>query len=250
MGDWLYLLAKILVLPPALPLLLIGLGLAWCRRTRAGVWLAGAAAGLLWLLSLPLVASWLLAGLQPYPALTGADLARTDAAAILVLGGDRHTGGAEYGGDQVGALTLQRLRYAAWLQRRTGLPLYVSGGSPRQECPPLGELMRQVLEQEFGVPVAGLESRSRTTRENARFSARLLRSRGVDRVLLVSHAWHLPRAVAAFEAAGLTVVPAPTALRPGPGSGAGPGDWLPSAPALAASQYAVYEYLGRLWYRL
>ena len=49
-----------------------------------------------------------------------------------------------------------------------------------------------------------LESTSRTTWENARFSATLLRQHGWHRVLLVSDAWHLPRALIAFRAAGVT----------------------------------------------
>lgn len=58
-----------------------------------------------------------------------------------------------------------------------------------------------------GVPADSVvrERRSRDTRENARFAASLLRRRGIDRVALVTCAWHLPRATKLFRAAGIDV---------------------------------------------
>lgn len=69
-----------------------------------------------------------------------------------------------------------------------------------------------------GVPAEALtvELCSMTTSENAFFTARLLTRSGVRRAAVVSCAWHLPRAVADFEAAGLEVVPLP-AQPPDPG---------------------------------
>ena len=58
------------------------------------------------------------------------------------------------------------------------------------------------------------ERASRNTRENARFTARLLESRGVRRVTLVTCEWHLPRAAALFREHGLDVEAVPVA--PGP----------------------------------
>jgi len=42
----------------------------------------------------------------------------------------------------------------------------------------------------------------RETWENAAFTARMLRRENVDKILLVTHAWHMPRAKVAFAAAG------------------------------------------------
>jgi uncharacterized SAM-binding protein YcdF (DUF218 family) len=190
-------------------------------------------------------------GLEPYPALEPAALRETGAEAILVLGSERYAWAPEYGGDTVGGRTLQRLRYGAFLHRETGLPVYVSAGSPAGESPPLGRLMAGVLAQEYGIEAAGVEDRSPTTWENAMFSAPLLRRAGVERVLLVTHAWHLPRAVEAFERMGVQVIPAPTSFAHREGAGESTyRDWLPSAGAFLQSYLAIHEYLGRAWYQL
>ncbi len=63
-----------------------------------------------------------------------------------------------------------------------------------------------------GVPHAVLEKelRSRSTRQNARFAARLLLPRGVRRVLLVTCDFHMERALACFRGAGFDPVPMPS----------------------------------------
>lgn len=161
----LYQILKSLVLPPTGWVLLILLGALAGRRRYGRALVVLGAFGIL-LLSLPIVAARLLAGLESYPALTLADLEASSAQAIVVLGADRYSEAPEYGRDDIGPFTLQRLRYAAWLQRHTGLPLIVSGGSPPDEFPPLGQIMRAVLEQEFQIPVTAVEDVSRTTAEN------------------------------------------------------------------------------------
>lgn len=244
-----YSILKTLLLPPASLLLLLFLGLAWWRRPlgRALVLVAGLG---LWLLSLPIVAALLMGPLEPYPALSAEDLSRPRAQAILVLAANRQTDAQEYGGDDLGDMTLERVRYGAWLHHRTGLPLYVSGTSPADPEPSLARLMAQVLEQEFRAPVAGIEARSADTWENARFTQALLEGSGIRRLYLVSHAWHLPRAARAFEQAGLEVIPAPTGFVHRDGYRLEPGDFLPSARALWRSYFACHEYLGWIWYRI
>ena len=102
---------------------------------------------------------------------------------------------------------------------------------------------------ELGVEAHWVEGRAGDTRENARFSAGLLRSEGIGRVLLVSHAWHLARARGAFEAAGLEVVAAPTAPRTWPDAGRIDA-YLPSTRSLHESRWGLHEWLGRAWYAL
>jgi len=121
-----------------------------------------------------------------------------------------------------------------------------SGGALTPSIKPVGELMRDALAVEFRVPVRWTEAASRTTAENASLSAAILRPAGVTRVLLVTHAWHMPRAVAAFERAGFAVIAAPTRATSAP-------EWrvenfLPSAGALQRSNYALHEWLGLAWY--
>ena len=245
----LYSLIKSLLLPPVGLFLLILLGLFWWRRPLLGRGLVLLAVLLLLTMSLPFVSHQLMEHLEPYPALSDAELQQPSAQAIVVLGAGRHTGAPEFGGDSIGPISLQRVRYAAWLQRRTDLPLIVSGGSPPREDPPVGRLMVKVLEQEFQVPVTAVEDLSRTTWENAAYTAPILQGIGIQKIFLVSSAWHLPRAVRAFEREGLQVVPAPTVFETRRHvEGPIPQDFFPGPSDLQRSYYAIHEFLGRLWY--
>lgn len=241
-------LVEALFLPPASVLLLLLVGtLARRRWPRAGRALQYLAVVWLWVASTPCVGGMLLWSLQDYPPLpaTGT-LPRADA--IVVLSAECDPGGREYGDATVGPMTLQRLRYAAALQRRTGLPLLVSGGPPTSDTPPLAAMMKATAEREFGVPVRWAEDRSADTRENARYSAAMLRAAELHTVLLVTSAFHMPRAVASFEREGLTVVAAPTGFR---------GDvfasWTSFVPhwnGLRDTCLALHEWCGRLVYAL
>ncbi len=237
-------LAAALLLPPLNLLLLAFTGL-WLLNVRRslGKALIASSLALFWLLSTPVVADRLLGMLDPVPRpITGAQ-----ADAIVILSGGIYAHSLEYGGDTVNQLTLERVRYGAWLARRIGKPILVSGGAPMAGMPE-ARLMRAVLEQEFAVPVKWEEDRSLTTRENARFSAAILKREGVRRIYLVSHSWHLKRAVPEFERAGLVVISAGTGyFRPGPIL---PMDWLPNARALFKSYLAMHEGIGLLWYRI
>jgi uncharacterized SAM-binding protein YcdF (DUF218 family) len=108
--------------------------------------------------------------------------------------------------------------------------------------------MAAALREDFGVPVKWVEGRSRDTGENAAFSAALLRADGVNRILLVTDAMHMPRARTAFERAGLDVVSAPTIFfsrQPLPWYA-----WVPSAEGMRRSWYAIYELIGIVWYKV
>jgi uncharacterized SAM-binding protein YcdF (DUF218 family) len=232
------------LLPPLNLLILGGLGLFLLRRRRAlGKALIGLGLAGLWLLSTPLVGGAMLDALKPkYHALDG-----TEADAIVILGGGTNYGTLEYGGDTLGHFTVERVRYGAWLARKLGKPVLVTGGNPDGGRPE-GRLMRTALEREFGVNVRWVEDRSETTRENARYSAALLKRDGIQRIYLVSHAWHLPRALPEFEREGLRVVPAGTgySLARGPRTL----DFVPSAKGLYDSYLAMHEGIGRIWYRI
>ncbi len=232
------------LLPPLNLILLGGVGLALLkRRQRLGRALIGLALIGLWVLSTPIFAAYLLDGLKPPPH----RLHRGEAQAIVILGAGTYRDDLEYGGDTVGAMTLERLRYGATLARRTGLPVLVTGGAP-DGGQPVARLMRDVLEKEFGIPVRWVEGRSDNTRENAIRSAALLKRAGVTRIFLVSHAWHLHRAIPEFERAGLTVIPA--GLGYSRSTELSPLDFVPNAKALLDSYYAMHEGIGLIWYRI
>jgi uncharacterized SAM-binding protein YcdF (DUF218 family) len=96
--------------------------------------------------------------------------------------------------------------------------------------------------------VEWIESASNNTFENARLSARILKSAGIHSIYLVTHAWHMPRAQMTFERAGLQVVPAATAYKPR--LRPRPIDFMPTAQAMVDSAHFFHEILGMVWYRL
>jgi uncharacterized SAM-binding protein YcdF (DUF218 family) len=231
-----------LLLPPASSLALALLGwLMWRRGShRVGPTLVWAGVGSLFVLSLPAVA-----GLLTWLVYDGSrfDPARaTSAEAIVVLGGGLRVA-PEYGGDTLGRLSLERIRYGARLARETALPVLVTGGrlfTRRTE----GEVMREALEGEFHVRVRWVEACAHNTHENAQLSAALLKQSGVSHVVLVTHGVDARRARREFVAAGLAVTSAPTDLASVGIDSAY--DLIPSASALQASTLAVYEILGNI----
>jgi len=230
---------KVLVLPPAGPLLIALAGLLLLRRApRVGRLLAWAGVAALAALSTPIVA-WLLA--RPFDAPAFDPASAHGAQAVVILSGGLRRDAPEYGGDTLGRLTAERVRYGARVARATGLPVLVTGGAPRDTATTEAGVMRDALEQEYGVPVRWVEDRSRNTRENAARAAPLLRADGVTRVVLVAHAFDVPRAAAEFRRHAIEVVPAPTGL-----TGSGPlvvSDFIPTAPSLLMSYYALYEHV-------
>lgn len=108
--------------------------------------------------------------------------------------------------------------------------------------------MKQVLVQEFNTPVQWMEEQANNTLESAHNSYRLLQKSGIKRIYLVTHAWHMPRAVKAFQTVGFEVMAAPTAFTTRYQTDLFA--FMPSAIALKASAIYFHEVIGLLWYRL
>ncbi|RJG02701.1 YdcF family protein [Noviherbaspirillum sedimenti] len=237
------------LLPPFNLILLAAIGLLVARkRPRSGLALSALALLLLTALSTGIVARELARPLESQnPPLRSAR--GLEAEAIVVLGGGRLAQAPEYGGVDVPKLTtLGRLRYGAYVQRASGLPLLVSGGSPDGTAEGEAVLMARVLRDELGVPVRWVEDASDNTAQNAQFSARILRAAGVRKIVLVTDALHMPRARRAFEQHGMTVLAAPTVFASHKSTSFN--SWLPNIQALDLSYYALHEWLGLLWYQL
>jgi uncharacterized SAM-binding protein YcdF (DUF218 family) len=234
-----------LALPPLLFTLacLAGALLAW-RGRRWGAALAALAAGGQLLLATPFAAGLLLASLDREAA-PDASADGHAPGAIIVLAAEVARGRAEV---EVGPMTLERLRAGAVLHRRTGLPILVAGGPIAPDDPPLAALMARSLAGDFGVTARWVEPRSRDTRENAAFSAALLREAGIGTAHLVTHGWHMPRAREAFARQGFPALPAPVRLGRVPDGRLT--DWVPRADRLAESWFALREWAGRLVYAL
>jgi len=245
-------LAGAFLLPPLLPLWITALGLLLLKRRprtgRALAWL-GVVTGLV--LCLPLTVGGMVMGLERDPALT--PQAARGAQAIVILGAGKQRYAPEYGGPTVNQLGLARVRYGALLAREYQLPILVSGGAPNGNEPE-ADLMAQVLEREYKLHPRWTENRSRDTGENAVYSAAMLREAGIRRILLVTHATHMPRARGEFEHQGLEVVAAPTAFLAAH-EDVPPGDedviaGLPSANMAYAGWIAMHEWLGLIALRL
>ena len=149
---------------------------------------------------------------------------------------------------QVATITMQRLRYAAHLHRRTQIPILVCGGVPATGAPSLAAMMQAAAEQELGVPVRWLEEESATTSENLQFGAQILARDEISRVLLVTSAWHMPRSVEAAAKFGLDAVPAPTGFRTG--VFASWRSFVPHWSGLRDTCLALHEWGGRLVYAI
>lgn len=239
-------LVAVALLPPFSLVILLGAGIAIHRRKpRLAMSLILVSTAALYALSTPWVGGLLLKSLEISAPL---DPTRLRADAIVVLSGGRRIASPEYGGDTLNGISLERLRYAVRLHRATGLPLLVTGGRPGGGTLAEGQILAEVLREDYGIEPRWVEDAALTTWDNARLSAPLLEKSGVRRVALVTHAWHLRRAVPRFRAQGLEVVPAGTQFARTDIDDLF--DLLPAPAGLRDSSFALHEWLGILWYKL
>ena len=227
---------------------LIGLALllAWCQRLRSSKVLGALA--LVWLLlwSMPVMSHWLASQIEDqFPQVPIASVPH--AQAIVVLGGTVTPPSGT--STEINLGRAGRVWYAARLFHAGKAPLVLLSGGGDLERQAFSEARAMaVFLQDLGVPAQAimLEKASRNTRQNAVFSAALLKARGIQHILLVTSALHMPRALALFTAQGLQVTPAPTDFEAGHESLSGLLTWLPDASALVGSALAMKELVG-LW---
>ncbi|MDZ7752550.1 MAG: YdcF family protein [Gammaproteobacteria bacterium] len=248
-----HLLVK-LVLPPSGPILLglIGAILSPWRR-RAGVWVMVFSIVAAYVFSIPLTASLLTIAARPHSPLDETGLDALDADVVVVLAGGLYLRAPEYGEDTASQRTLARVRYAAFLARRLGVPVIASGGFRDKEHRWEGtrteaEAMTSLLSKEMGIDDVLTDSDSYSTRDSARRVDGLLPA-GTERILLVTDAMHSRRAVDAFLRAGIEVIPAPTRYYTAPAPYT-IYSWIPQEDSVSQTWYALYELVGQVWYRL
>jgi uncharacterized SAM-binding protein YcdF (DUF218 family) len=251
------------LLSKLLPLLLLplGLGLAlllW-GLLRRRLWPGAAALGLLWLFATPLVAEALWRWLErPYQRRSAAAvLAGRSPRAVVVLGTGRHPApGPAHQSEWSDADRFFGGLEAYRQLRRQGLRprlIFTGGWWPTQpHLPPEGDVLRQQA-LALGLPAADLAStgRVRNTAEEARALAALLPPS--SSVVLVTSAFHMPRARRLLERQGLQVLPYPVDFQ-ARGAWAGhpladPLLFIPSAKGLEDSSRALREAMGRTLYR-
>jgi uncharacterized SAM-binding protein YcdF (DUF218 family) len=229
-------LLKGVIFPPAGPLLVAAFGaFSINRHPRLARACLSIGLGSLWLLSTPLVSDALSSLVEHYPPLDFQSV--TGAQAIVILGGGGERAFApEYGGPAADSLLLERLSYGAYIARKTGLPILVTGARVEAAA------MRATLLRNFELEPRWVDGEAYDTFENARNSVRLLAAAGIHRVVLVTHAAHMRRSVHEFTDAGVDVVPAPVGMV----AVRDPGIWryLPSAGALLRACAALNELVG------
>jgi uncharacterized SAM-binding protein YcdF (DUF218 family) len=237
-----------------LVLLLAGFAALLLRFRRIGLALTGLAAAMAAAFALTPADRWLVAPLeqrfaQPDPMperVTG----------LVVLGGGIDVATAWRRPDSALNSAGDRLIAAAHLARRypEATLLYASGaGYPHQDSVEETAHAARLLDR-LGIAPGRLvlEDRSHNTHQNAVEAQRLAQPKPGETWLLITSAFHMPRAVAAFRAAGFPVVPYPVDhLLPLPGM-PDPGAWFDGdlIDGLTKADIALKEYVGLLAYRL
>jgi uncharacterized SAM-binding protein YcdF (DUF218 family) len=235
------------VLSPVFLVLLALIGLLIARRFhRSGMLLSWCGVCGALILAVPLIGGTMLIALEQNLPVTPPDDAPPQA--IVVLAADIMRDGAAREPPQPGLLSLERLRAAAAVFHRTGLPILISGGPLYEGDASLATVMAYTMVHDFQVPVRWEEDVSRDTWENAHMSATILRAQGISSIYLVTHAWHMRRAIRAFADTGITVTAAPTRLDYLPNSWAKA--LVPDSSAWRLSLYALHEWIGSLYYAL
>lgn len=251
-----------LVLPPVpwLLLMLFGARLMFWKRSIAWMtMLLGAA--LIWLSCVSAVGEWLeRLMLSPPPALSAdriAEIKKTVGSgkkvSVVVLGGGRDARAPEYGLSHLNEVSLARLHYGVWLSRQTGAPMLFSGGVGYAQGVGVAEAetAARIADRDYGRPLTWSEPESRDTRENASHSTSVLKNAGVQEILLVTHGWHMRRAVRAFEqeaqrsGSNIRVIAAPMGLAAS--SDSAMLRWMPSSPGAARVRSVLREGLGLLF---
>ena len=191
--------------------LLLGMALLWTRWRRAGRWLVSAVAVIGVTLAVVPLGGWLFGALEDRFQAVSIPPARVDGVIVAggivdpVLSDDR---------DQVsvGGAAERLFKMAALAKKYPRARLVFSGGSgsliyqSRKEADAVKPLLRLL-----GVDLKRVifEDKSRNTAENAAFSYRLVKPKKGEVWLLVTSAFHMPRAVGSFRRAGWEVFPYP-----------------------------------------
>lgn len=260
--SWKPMLTALLLPPvPWLLLMFVGARMMYWRRTVSWLVMLLGAAGL-WLCCTTAVGYWLEQfALKPPAPLNAERLAEIkrlagatpNKVAIVVLGGGREAMAPEYGVSNLKDVSLQRLHYGVWLSRQTGAPLMFSGGIGYGESVGTSEAeaAARIAERDYGKPLTWTEGESRDTRENATRSVALLKTAGVTDIVLVTHGFHMPRAMRAFQREAQRAE-SPMRVWAAPMGLAAPSEhaalrWLPSNEGFRRVRFALHELAGLLF---
>jgi uncharacterized SAM-binding protein YcdF (DUF218 family) len=238
------------LLPPGIfILLLVVIGLASMARRHWRVGFLNLFMGFaLYALSISPVATGLIRGLEAgfsFPANPTGDV-------IILLGGGAIRKVADLTGTAAPTpLMMGRIVTAVRLYRQTSLPIIITGGRLSDDDISEAQVAKRFL-MDLGVPENAIieEGMARDTAENARFTAAICRRKGFSRPIVLTTAFHLKRALIAFNDAGMRVTPFPASFFGASNASSAWYGLLPGAATLYLSANALHEYLGIWYYRI
>jgi len=216
-------------------------------RKKTALWFLFLSAGFFWIFTTPIVSSYMVASLeQKFLPVPVHESPKADA--IVVLGGsiagpDSPRIDIELTGNS------DRILHSARLYRAGKAPIVFAAGGA-MDTQPEAYAMKALL-VEWGVPEKNvvIETESLNTYQNAVNTKPLLDKRGVKRVLLVTSAIHMPRALATFQTLGINVIPSPTDYLEVDRKNYEIVDFLPDIDAIGKTSMVIKEVLGMMVYR-
>lgn len=248
-----HMILKPIFAPPGLILLLFFIGLFFYQHLF-GKLITWATLVFFYLLTIPATSQWLAKSLEVIPPITPDQLLEQQAGAILILGAGRSGYSNDFDDNpRLSGSAIQRIVYAANLHQATGLPLMYSGGIVGDDEKSSAELAAAWLRKNMQIEIALLETRSKTTWQNAAFSKVLLNEHNINKVAVVTHAAHMPRAMQAMHAHDIDAIAAPFGYLRRTSTHNTPiywSDWRPRGLALSHNLGLLHEYIGTLWYRI
>jgi uncharacterized SAM-binding protein YcdF (DUF218 family) len=242
-------IAQSLILPPSGPLILMAVGFLIVGKKRIlGILCVASGFFLLYGLCINPVSNALIRPLESmYPPFV--NMKNIDAQTIVVLSGGVRDVSVPGLDPEPGSFSLERLVHGVALYRKLRIPLMFVGGSGDPGRPGLKEADAMAQTSiSLGVPAQDIrvESSARNTLESAKEVKRLLTS---TRIILVTSAFHMKRAVAFFKKQGFEVVPAPVGYRAEQRKLTGY-SFIPHLDDLSSSSAALSEYLSYGWYSM
>lgn len=241
-------LIKAFVLPPGSIIVMAFVGIAVMRKRRKlGVSLVASSLALLLLLSMPAISTPLMESLSRNDPIDPARVPE-GAGAIVVLTTGINVSSPIFGKDASPMSSLQLARYAAFLHKKSNIPILVSGGKLRFSNLSEAKTLRRALVDEWKVPVRWLEEEAKDTGESAVNSFKILNPEGIRDILLITHVFHMQRAEVDFTKAGFRVIPAAVGYMSAREMTFH--DLLPTASALASTSMVFNEWLGYAWARI
>jgi uncharacterized SAM-binding protein YcdF (DUF218 family) len=246
-----------LLMPPLPFLVLVVIGGRLFSRHRVRAWLVVLLGCLgIWAMCTQAagyaLTHWLLPPTRSLTPNEVGDLKKAPRTAIVVLGGGHRDLAPEYGVSDLQPMGIERLRFGLWLSRQTELPVLFTGGRAHGATPGQSEaeIAARVAERDFGRPLRWTETESRDTRENALRSVALMRREGIERIVVVTHSYHMPRALDNFRkavalgGANVQLVAAPMGITPWFKPKAI--DFLPTRSGYNQVSLVLHEFFGRL----